>query len=300
MFKFVFAFVLIVALAVGFASAGKACVDEPDAFCNIVGQFCDNKTWAAETANKDESMGWMGSIRHLSTHRPILHFSRLMAILHIGREAPTTKKFAGMRKWAALFILATVLLSLLTALIFLYYLFIAPALGVPAQTASYLASFFGFFIAFIVVGLVATVLTSAAIILNKQPLALAVFAVAVIHILLTVPLIVFAILSNTVFFQIGPIISFHVLFLLDLIVAAALAVTALLTFLEMRKSRSLTVIQPAQQPTVAFMTTVNRSPSNRSPAPRSPLPPRSPVTTTRSYESRVHVSSASSSARYLS
>lgn len=29
MFKFVFAFVLIVALAVGFASAGKACVDEP-------------------------------------------------------------------------------------------------------------------------------------------------------------------------------------------------------------------------------------------------------------------------------
>ncbi|GMT07619.1 hypothetical protein PENTCL1PPCAC_29793 [Pristionchus entomophagus] len=179
-----------------------------------------------------------------------------MAVLHIGKEEQMkpTRKCCGMRRWILLFLLATIVLSLITALLFLAY---GGFHGV-ASTAS--SVFWSIFIAFISIGLLSVVLTSAALILNSAPVALSVFAVAVIHILLAIPLIVFAVITPELWNAVQSVPLF-VIFILDLLFSAVLAITALLTFIEMRRSRSITVVHSSQPP-LSFMASVNKSPTN--------------------------------------
>ncbi|GMR61135.1 hypothetical protein PMAYCL1PPCAC_31330, partial [Pristionchus mayeri] len=214
-----------------------------------------------------------------------------MAVLHIGRdETPreTKKRTAcGHKKWIVLFALATIIVFLLAAIVFLG----SPKFEVHGDPTKWVI--FGLFIAFVAVGLLATVLTSAVLILNSHLLAIAVFGVTVIDILLAVPIIVLSILDpkgEGVTTRIG--IPLIVVFIVQLVFAAALAVIALLTFIEMRgRKRAIDTIRSEPTP-LAYVATVNRSPLASS-----------PIASSRSYESRsqFNVTTTTASARrYLS
>ncbi|GMT36517.1 hypothetical protein PFISCL1PPCAC_27814, partial [Pristionchus fissidentatus] len=181
------------------------------------------------------------------------------AILRTGCvEEKKMKNAGGTPRWIVLAALATAVLFLLVAIIFLTFgTFFVEALKITGYCA--------IFVSFTVVGCFCVLLTFATLVINNSLLALSVFVAALIHILLAVPLIVFFALNDSLRKETS--LPLLIVFPIELFVAALLAVVAIVAFLEMRKKRTSTPVLISKQvdpPAVAFVTTVNRSPPTSS------------------------------------